>query len=116
MTINETPHKTPNTLPRMDQVMTPTFLIPCKIERGGFSTERLFTIELPDGPKTFAGYYEHFLNADRQKLDLETPAEGELMEGFAKCRIIQRQDDGALIIDIPSSDSLLVQPENLVQV
>lgn len=96
--------------------MNSIFLIPCKIERGGFSTERLFTIELPNGQEeTFAGYYEHFLDGQKKQLDLDTPKKGDVLDGFAKCRIIQTQGDGTIIIDIPSSDSLLVQSDVLVE-
>ena len=96
-------------------MMSRYFTIPCKIERGGFSTERLFTIAITGEQKTYAGYYEHFLNENGDPLDLNSPSEGEVLDGYAKCRLIQKLDDGTFIINIPSSDSLLVPEGELVE-
>jgi hypothetical protein len=115
MASHEFAREAPSTMPRREGAMRTQFLIPCTIERGGFSTERIFTIRLPDGPETFAGYYEHFLDGDRNQLPVDVPGSGEVVEGFAKCRILQQQEDGTIIIDIPSSDSLLVHPDVLVE-
>lgn len=95
--------------------MSKYFKIPCTIERGGFSTERLFTVTISGEQNTFAGYYEHFLDGDGNPLELDSPPDGEVIEGYAKCRIIQRLEDGDFIISIPSSDSLVVPHEGLLE-
>lgn len=89
------------------------YLIPCEIRRGGFSTERLFTIETAGGTDTFAGHFEHFVDCKRKPIDISAPSPGQSIHGFAMCRVIQIVDDG-VIVDIPSSDAVLVSGDDLV--
>lgn len=90
------------------------FLIECEIDRGGFSSERTFEIELPGQQKLVGtAYVEHVLDANKRPLDEDTPQLGNPIRGFVKCRKI-RDDDGRVLIEVPSADVLQVSAESLV--
>lgn len=89
------------------------FWIPCKIERGGFSSERTFEIDTPEGKLVGTAFVDHLRNKQRKPLDETMPAAGNQIEGFVKCRIIRHQDDRVLV-EVPSADVVNVPSNDLV--
>jgi len=90
-------------------------LIACKIERGGFSSERSFEIELPDGGKLVgSAFFEHFKDENKYDLDEETPRYGEVVSGYVKCRVLREKEDGRVVVEIPSEDVIAVPAGDLV--
>ena len=93
------------------------YWIPCKIERGGFSSERTFEIKLANGD-ILAGtaFVRYFLDKHRQPLDEDLPQYNEPLDGFAKCRVVRQISDDEVLIDLPSSDVIRVPKGELQQV
>jgi hypothetical protein len=90
-------------------------LIPCKIERGGFSGERTFTIATGGGePLIGVAYYEYFLDSNQKPISEDEPPEGQKLDGFVMCRIIRLVDDSTVIVEVPSSDTIEIQKRDLV--
>ncbi|MGH7199025.1 MAG: hypothetical protein ACREJB_00360 [Planctomycetaceae bacterium] len=95
--------------------MRTEYLIRCKIERGGFNSERTFEIELPDGCKLVGvAFVEHLLDENKGPLDEDTPGYGEQIEGFVKCRRIRQIDEQKVLIEVPSSDVIHVPNDELL--
>ncbi len=89
------------------------FWIQCKIERGGFSSERTFEIETPQGKVVGTAFVAHLSDENRKPLGPDIPPVGEQIKGFVKCRIIRRKDDQALV-EFPSTDVMYVPSDELV--
>lgn len=83
--------------------------IPCRIERGGFSSERTFEISLPRGD-VLAGTanVQYLLDAKRQPLEENIPEHGKVIDGFVRCRVVKKEADGGVIIEVPSADLIRV--------
>lgn len=95
--------------------MSRYYHIPCKIERGGFSGERTFTIANGAGePLVGVAYYEYFLDENQKPISEDEPPEGVVIDGFVKCRIIQDGDGSTVIVEVPSSDTLRIRKRDLV--
>jgi hypothetical protein len=92
----------------------PFHFIPCQIERGGFSSERTFTIKLADGNALVGtAHVDHLRSEDREPLDDGQPPFGTVLEGFVQCREIENRGD-IVIVEVPSADVIQVPREELV--
>lgn len=95
--------------------MSPYYFIECAIERGGFSSERTFEIDLGENGRLVGmANVEYFRDADKEPLDDETPQYGEKLMGYVACRKIRQTGDGQVLIEVPSSDMIHVQDEVLI--
>jgi hypothetical protein len=95
--------------------MSKFFHIPCKIERGGFSSERTFTIPSVDSePLIGVAYYEYFLDADKNPISDDVPPEGQIIDGFVMCRVVRRVDHLTVVVEVPSSDTIAISEKALV--
>jgi len=89
--------------------------IPCKIERGGFAGERTFTIQMTNGEALIgAAYIEYFCDENQRPLTEDEPPPGVIINGYVACREIRRQDDGTVIVEVPTSDIIAVPTSDLI--
>jgi hypothetical protein len=95
--------------------MAKFYHIPCKIERGGFSGERTFTIPNAGGePLIGVAYFEYFLDADRNPISEDVPPEGQILDGFVMCRVVRRVDHSTVVVEVPSSDTIAISKNELI--
>lgn len=94
------------------------YLIPCKIERGGFRSERTFEITQERGkPLIGTAYFDHFCSESQETLGDDEPAEGKSIKGFVKCRLIRRSQPNSelVIVEVPSGDVLTISLTSIVK-
>lgn len=92
----------------------PFHFIPCKIERGGFSGERTFTISLANGEALVgSAHVDHLRTGDRKILDAGQPPFGEILDGFVRCREVEVRDQ-SVVVEVPSADVIQVTKDELV--
>jgi hypothetical protein len=96
--------------------MPESLFVPCQIERGAFSSERVFEITLADGSTAGLANVRYLRNESQQPLDADSPAPGEKIRGFVQCHVIQRAADGTATIEVPSTDMLHVPADELVSI
>ncbi len=91
------------------------FHIRCTIERGGFASERSFTIKLPNG-QTLVGTADvrYLCNEKKQALKEGEPPFNEKIDGYVKCRVV-REVNETRIIEVPSADVVSVPAGDLVE-
>jgi hypothetical protein len=88
--------------------------VECLIARSGFSSERIFTITLPDGSRHVgASPVDYFRDFNGKPLDAETPARDEEIPGLLTARVLQRDNDKRQIF-VPGGDVLWV-PESILK-
>jgi hypothetical protein len=89
--------------------------IPCKIENSGFSGERRFEVDLPDGGRAVGTAPVQYLRtADRRGIEDGNPTYGETIKGFVQCRVIREVNSNDVLVEFPSSDVFHVPAEALV--
>ena len=99
------------------------YYMACQIERGAFTNERTFEIELSDRI-TFQGESEgkligtaqasHLRTSIKQRLEEDEPPYGETIDGFVRCRVIRELSDQRVLVEVPSADVIHVSKESLV--
>lgn len=95
---------------RMPELM----FVPCKIERGGFSSERTFTIVRDDGEEIQGtANVEYLRGSDFGPIPDDQPPEGEVISGYVQCRIVQSIGNGRVILSVPS-EYVVTSEEQLV--
>jgi hypothetical protein len=88
----------------------------CNIERGGFSSERTFEIELADGDRVVGtANVQHFLDNEGRPLDDDVPPFGVTLHGMVRCRVIEQIDERTAIVDIPSFDLVEVPRDSITE-
>lgn len=96
--------------------MTEYRFVPCTIENGGFSSERTFTIPLPDGEALVGTAHVMYLRDRAGKaLPEGVPGYGEKLDGYVQCLIVlsAEQAGGEAVVEVPSADLIRVAPEEL---
>jgi len=107
--------------------MADLYYITCTIERGAFTNERVFEIELSDTVKTYdegevsgklvgTAHASHLRNDRRQSLAEDQPVYGETINGFVLCRKLREVRDGWVIAEVPSADVIHVAQESLISI
>lgn len=94
------------------------FFLPCAIERGEFSSERVFEITVVDGiQRAWSGVSDvSYLRTERgEKLNGEQPVPGETIKGYVTCflRGIPKKDL-SILVEVPSGDTVYVWFKGLV--
>jgi hypothetical protein len=94
----------------MEEIMPmQEYLIPCSIERGGFTSERTFEIAAPVGRRVVGtAFVEHLFDANRRPLGEHTPESGQSIRGFVKCRVIRQTDEETALIEVPGAEVIPV--------
>lgn len=89
-------------------------LVPCKIERSAFSSERMFSIMLSGEEPSLIGaaYYKHLRDPRRRQLTPDQPKPGHPIHGFVECLVLREEGDQYLV-EVPSADILRI-PANLI--
>jgi hypothetical protein len=99
------------------------YYIACQIERGAFTNERTFEIELSDnitcqgeheGKLVGTAHASHLRTSERQRLGEDEPSYGEAIEGFVRCRIIRELPNEWVLVEVPSADVIHVSKDSLV--
>jgi len=103
--------------------MGKSYYIVCRIERGAFTTERTFEIELSErirygkaveGRLVGTAHLSHLRDAQKQALTEDDPAYGETIKGYVQCRAIRDLPDESVVVEVPSADVIHVSREELV--
>lgn len=82
-------------------------ILPCEIFRGGFSSERVFHILLPEGEYVGAGPVEYFWRERGRRLEPDQPRErGKALSGYVDARIVSEKGNQRVRVSIPSGDVL----------
>lgn len=89
--------------------------IPCTIERGGFSSERTFSIPIEKGEEVIIGCSDvsHLLDANKQPIIDGTQHIGGAVSGFVACLILRQVDAATVLVEVPSREIFTI-PERLV--
>lgn len=99
------------------------YYIACQIERGAFTNERTFEIELSDhityqgeqaGKLIGTAHASHLRTSERQPLSEDDPLYGETIEGFVQCRIIRELPEEWVLVEVPSADVIHVSKDSLI--
>jgi hypothetical protein len=95
--------------------MKDKFLLPCTIERGGFTSERTFELQLDSEDKLVGtAYFEYLLDERKRTLDEDTPGFGSPIKGFVVCRKIADLGADRALVEVPSADVIQVPSDDLV--
>lgn len=104
--------------------MADLYYIACSIERGAFSSERVFEIQLSQRIKTYEGetsgklvgtaHADHLRDSSRQALAEDQPEYAETIDGFVLCRKLKELGSGWIIAEVPSADVIHVAEDSLV--
>jgi hypothetical protein len=95
--------------------MSQFYLMECMIESGGFSGEKTFEIDVPNGDRLIGtASIDYVRDENRQPLDEATPGYGERIRGFVVCRKIRQTDGNRILIEVPSTDVIHVDSDVLI--
>jgi hypothetical protein len=88
--------------------------IACKISRGGFSDERVFSILI--GENTYQGVASrrHMWTEDRRPVEDGEPPIGQVISGFVAARVIQINKDTTATVSIPDGEVITIPVSQLV--
>ncbi len=94
--------------------MPQSLYVPCKIERGAFSNERVFKISIRGEGELFGTANVRYLRDEDRQLLGDSPSFGEI-SGFVQCHIITQSNDGTVTVEVPSTDVILMPEDALVE-
>ncbi|MBN2581309.1 MAG: hypothetical protein JXB10_20175 [Pirellulales bacterium] len=96
--------------------MYETYLLPCSIERGGFSSERTFEIDLGPGKKLVGtAFVEYLLDREKKPLDENIPGYGAAVNGYVVCRKMRNLANNQVQVEVPSADVIEVSADSLLE-
>jgi len=87
--------------------------ITCKISRGGFSDERIFSFELNGSEYSGVASRSHMWRANRLPLEEGEPPIGQVIDGLVAARILEVMGEETLV-SLPDGGVLKV-PSNFLQ-
>jgi hypothetical protein len=99
------------------------YYIACQIERGAFTNERTFEIELSEhvtyqgeneGKLVGTAHASHLRTSKRQRLREDEPSYAETIDGFVLCRVLRELADEWVLVEVPSADVIHVSKDSLV--
>jgi hypothetical protein len=86
--------------------------IECRISRGGFSDERVFT--LADG-YSGAASRQYFWTREGRPLEEGEPPIGQVTDGFVAVRVIQVEGDNKLLVSLPDGEVIELNADALAE-
>lgn len=101
------------------------YYIACTIERGAFTNERTFEIELSEtiklpgeqeGKLVGTAHADHLRNGDKTPLAEDEPQFGNVIKGFVLCRKIRDLPKNWVLAEVPSADMIHVSADSLAPV
>jgi hypothetical protein len=88
----------------------------CRISRSGFSSERVFRLELANGTiHTGAAPLDYCFNQNHEPLGADQPPVGKLIQGFLSARVVRKEPDGTSWVHLPSGDVVQVKQSSVVR-
>jgi len=103
--------------------MAKFYYIQCRIERGAFTNERTFEIDLSDqvryggereGQLVGTAHVAHLRKGNQEAITEDDPSYGEVIRGFVRCRLIRDLPAGWVMVEVPSADVIHVSKSALV--
>ena len=99
------------------------YYIECAIERGAFTNERTFSLELSsrltylgerEGHLVGTAHIEHLRDSRKKRLSPDEPSYGDTIKGFVLCRTVRELGGEWVVVEVPSADIIHVSRESLV--
>lgn len=88
-------------------------VIPCILERGGFSTEVTFSIDTGELNRHIGfSHQDHVLNDQKKAFEADELPPGALVNGYVKCRRLRTEGQMALV-EVPGGESIHVRCDEL---
>ena len=88
-------------------------LIPCTVRRGGFSSEKEFTIDLPGCQYRGLAYQYYVFDSFGKVIGKTDPSEVREEKDWVKGRIVKRLDNGLLLVNLPSGENVELRAEDV---
>jgi hypothetical protein len=87
----------------------------CRISRGGFSSERVFRVDIAGGVEhVAAGPVEYFFDENQQHLQGDQPPRGVTRAGYVTARVVEQKND-TVLVSVPSGEVLWVGINEIVE-
>ena len=88
-------------------------VIPCIVERGGFSTEVTFSIDTGELNRHIGfSHQDHVLNDEKKPFEADELPPGALVNGYVKCRRLRTEGQMALV-EVPGGETIYVRRDEL---
>ena len=82
----------------------PTLLfVPCRIQRGGFSSERTFEIRGGNGSSVGTADIDYLRDGNWNRLDDNEPDENLVIDGYVQCKVLRNVGDDRVLIEVPGA-------------
>jgi hypothetical protein len=89
-----------------------TVLVKAEISRGGFSNERTYTLQTPNGPQS--GLAPWIYCFDKHLVHVkEEPPEEKVIKGFVQADVISDMPSGMVKLSLPGNDVYIVNKDQL---
>ena len=88
--------------------------IACTISRGGFSDERVFSIDIGEIKYSGVASRRHMWTAEGKPLEEGEPPLGKNLSGLVAARVIQVETDGRVLVSIPDGEVITMPADQLV--
>ncbi len=86
----------------------------CKIERGGFSAEKIFIIPVEEEKEyTSMASYRYCWNQNNKPLGKYEPESGLSIEGMVAARIIINNNPDSVLVSIPNGETIRVNKDQI---
>jgi hypothetical protein len=96
------------------KIMSNLLALKCKISRGGFADERVFTIKIEAMEHSGAASRYHMWNENRQPIEEGEPEIGEVIDGMVAARVIETRPNGNALVSIPDGEVIEIPVANLM--
>lgn len=88
--------------------------LPCKISRGGFSDERVFSIILDSLNYAGVASRRYFWTSDQEALPEGEPPIGQEIVGIVAAHVIETRPDGTALVSVPDGEVITVPVRSLL--
>jgi len=75
--------------------------IACKISRGGFSDERVFSFKVADEEYSGVASRGHMWDANGKPIEDGEPPLGDIMDGYVAVRVLEARADATALVSVP---------------
>ena len=90
-------------------------IVPCKISRSGFSSERVFEIVGEDSSIKGVCNKQYCLDAYRDLISDDVPPVGVSIDGFVVVRVLS-EEAGVVTISLPSGDVIMISGGGVAEI
>lgn len=93
----------------------PTLMfVPCRIQRGGFSSERTFEIREGDKSSMGTADVDYLRDGSWNHLDEDEPDENVVIEGYVQCKVLRTIGDDQVLIEVPGAKTVYATKADIV--